>query len=377
MKKVLLILSVFGLFTITNGQTLSSSDFGSIGDSYVLGTDGTPGAGPGSSGSGQTWNFTGFNTETLDTLHFVDPSLMPNASDFPGSNIATESNEGVFFMEKNSSKVSTHGLVGSFAFITASIVFTPPLDIIQFPASMGTNFSSSSTTDIITYVGIDTNILGCQIIIDSIWVKRYTDMSVNFDASGTIQLPTDTFTNSLRSFTQQETIDSIFIYAPNAINCAFPPIAIPMGWSFADPTLMSFAGFGGNPVLDTTRIFTWYVPGEDFSVCAMDVNYALNPVSVRFKSDISVFNVGINEPFNVISSVYPNPANDQIRVISDEAMAGNLFTVIDMNGKRIFSAILSEDGIISTSSLNNGVYLYMISDQQDKPLSKGKFVVQK
>ncbi len=113
-------------------------------------------------------------------------------------------------------------------------------------------------------------------------------------------------------------------------------------------------------------------------VCVpLDVNYALNPVSVRFKSDISVFNVGINEPFNVISSVYPNPANDQIRVISDEAMAGNLFTVIDMNGKRIFSAILSEDGIISTSSLNNGVYLYMISDQQDKPLSKGKFVVQK
>lgn len=375
MKKFLLLLSGISMLSVTQAQTITSADFGNIGDSYQLGTDATPGVGPGASGSGQTWNFTTFTTETLDTLHFIDPTTAPNGSDFPSSNIATESDQGIFFMEKTSAYVKNDGVVGTFAFITASVVFNPGLDIIQFPASLGTNFTTHSTADIITYVGIDTTILGCNIVLDSIWVKRTADFDVNFDASGEVVLPIGVFPNSLRSYTEQRSVDSIFIYAPNPIVCAFPPVNIPQGWSFADPTLVAFAGLGTNPALDTTRIYTWYATGEKFSVCAMDVDYAGNPTSVRFKSDYAQYTMSVNEPFTVETSLYPNPAGDNIRISATESLAGNMFMVFDVNGRKIFSQQITDDGNINTSSLNQGVYLYMVSDQQNKPVSKGRFVI--
>jgi hypothetical protein len=36
---------------------------------------------------------------------------------------------------------------------------------------------------------------------------------------------------------------------------------------------------------------------------------------------------------------------------------------------------MNEQGTISTAALDEGVYLYMIHDNQNKPLSKGRFMV--
>ena len=374
MKKLLLSVSLLTAASFAFGQ-ITSADFGSVGDSYQLGLDATPGVSLGSTGAGQTWNYTTLNTETLDTLFFVDPATLPNAGDFPSSNIATVSNEGIFYLEKNVNYIRNHGLVAGVGPFAAVANYVPGLDIIQFPASLGTSFSTSAGVSEKIYIGIDTNIFGCQIVVDSIWVKRTSVFDVDFDASGTLQLPTDTFNNALRSYSEERSVDSIFIYAPNAVNCVFPPVAIPQGWSFADPSLVAFAGFGSNPSFDTTRIYTWYAPGEDFSVCAIDVNSANSPVSARFKSDYAHFTVGINEPFTVETTLYPNPANDFIRITSEEPLAGTTVSMYDINGRIVARQIMNEQGNVNTSALEQGVYLYMIHDQQNKPVSKGRFVI--
>lgn len=375
MKKIVFSFLLLGAAGYASAQTLTSTDFGSVGDTYQLGLDNTPGVGPGTAGASQTWNFTTLNTESLDTLVFVNPATLPNAADFPGSNIATVSDQGVFYLEKTTNYIRNHGVVAVFGFLVASINFTPPVDLLQFPTNFGDSFSNTSMVAEKQFIGIDTNFLGCQITIDSAYIIRHVVHDVDIDGSGTLQLPTDTFTNALRSYTEERTVDSIFIYAPNAINCAFPPVNIPQGWSFADPTLLTLAGFSGNPSFDTTRIYNWYAPGEKFSVCAIDVNSNGSPISCRFKSNVAHLTLGLNEPFQLESSVYPNPANDQMRITATESLAGTHVQVVDVTGKVVLQQQMNEQGIISTLALEEGIYLYMIRDDQNKPLTKGRFMV--
>ena len=145
MKKLATLLVVWSLaFNGMNAQTITSADFGSVGDSVFLGFDQTPGVSVGSAGTGQTWNFTSLNTETLDTLFFLNPSVLPNASSFPSANLALASNQGVFFFEKTASSILNHGLSLEFGPVASDVNYNPPVTYLQFPASVGTNFTTNS-----------------------------------------------------------------------------------------------------------------------------------------------------------------------------------------------------------------------------------------
>jgi hypothetical protein len=377
MKKLLFFSAAFFLLNaLTSAQTLTSADFGSVGDQVTLGLDLSPGVSVGNSGAGQNWNFSSLNTETLDTLFFLDPSVFPNASSYPSANLAVSSNEGVFFFEKTSFAIFNHGVSLASNMFATDVVFTPPLTYLGFPASLGSSFNTISTFDAASFLGIDTTILICQVTIDSFKIVRHSNYIVYCDATGTLSLPTQNFPNALRAFSQDITRDSIFIYAPNNILCP-PFLSIPQGWSLApdfllqtiDPTLT-------NVILDTTRIYTWYVPGEKFGVCAIDVNAAGASISARFYSDASQI-VGVENIKENELTLYPNPTTGSVYLQSSNSMDGHSIKVLDLNGKVVYSGAIQTGAPVQLQNLDSGLYIYEVYNEESARVSQGKVIVKK
>jgi hypothetical protein len=378
MKKLLFFSAAFFLLNaLTSAQTLTSADFGSVGDQVTLGLDLTPGVSVGNSGAGQNWNFSSLNTETLDTLFFLDPSLLPNASSYPYANLAVSSNEGVFFFEKTAMAILNHGVtLASNAFAT-EVVFNPPLTYIGFPATLGSTATTVSSFEAASFLGIDTTILICQVTIDSFKIVRQSNYSVYFDATGTLTLPTQNFPNALRAYSQDLTRDSIFIYAPNNILCP-PFLNVPQGWSLApDFLLQSIDPTLTNVILDTTRIYTWYVPGEKFGVCAIDVNSAGAAISARFYSDASQIGLSIDNIKENDLTLYPNPTNGSVYVQSSESMDGHSIKVLDLNGKVVYTGAIQTGAPVQLQNLDSGLYIYEVYNEESARVSQGKVIVKK
>jgi len=83
--------------------------------------------------------------------------------------------------------------------------------------------------------------------------------------------------------------------------------------------------------------------------------------------------VGINENELKATSfkVYPNPATDLVKIISEEDVDVS-YSVIGMDGKLILSGVGSE---INTQNLNNGIYLLVLSSQ-GKVQYRQKLIIQ-
>jgi hypothetical protein len=77
-----------------------------------------------------------------------------------------------------------------------------------------------------------------------------------------------------------------------------------------------------------------------------------------------VNNVGINEVSqNNLFSVYPNPADDQINVMSDAQLLGSAYTIYDNTGKLVLSGkINSENTVIDLGNLSGGIYLFNMGE---------------
>jgi len=360
--------------SIMFAQTITSSDFGNVGDQVYMGMDQTPGVSVGASGSGQTWDFSSLNTETLDTLFFLNPTTLPNSSNYPTANLAIASNEGVFFFEKTSSAVYNLGFYFAFGPIASDVQYNPPFKYLEFPASLSTSFSTQSSFAETSYLGVDTNILTCQITIDSAMLVRHTNMLVTFDASGSLQLPTGTYSSVLRAYSEEQTRDSVFIFAPNPINCP-PFLNIPSGWSLAPDFLLQLI----NPnlagvMLDTNRIYTWYANGEKFGLCAIDVNHSNAPISARFKSDASQIGLGMAEESMIAVSVFPNPTEGMISIQSETNLANHTFRLTDLQGRIVFTTIMQSMQQIQLPLLPTGLYVYEITDG-DRVVNRGKIAV--
>lgn len=378
MKKLVSLVGVLSLSLVfLSAQTITSADFGSVGDSIFLGYDGTPNVSVGTSGTGKVWDFDTLDTETLDTLFFLNPSSLPNGSNFPSSNLAISSNQGVYFFEKTTSAVLNHGfslILGPFA---SDVNYNPPLTYLQFPASLGTNFNTNSGFVAKSFLGIDTTIYTCVIKIDSAMVKRKMALSVNFDASGTIHLPTVTYNNALRAYSEETTHDSIFIYAPNPINCP-PFLNIPAGWSLAPDFLLQAVNPNLSAVmLDTNRIYTWYAPNAKFSVCAIEVDYAGNVQNARFISDASQIGLSIDESQQVQMLLYPNPASTSFMIQAEQSLNQHTLQLMDLNGRIVKTQLLGNNQVVDVQTLDNGIYLIQVLNESGKVVYRNKVIVQK
>jgi hypothetical protein len=72
--------------------------------------------------------------------------------------------------------------------------------------------------------------------------------------------------------------------------------------------------------------------------------------------------------------LYPNPAEDQVRLTANDKMIGNTIRIYSLLGSEVASrTISSSHESIDISSLQQGLYLYSIIDKNNKSVVTGKF----
>lgn len=349
--------------------TITSSDFGNIGDQFFVGQDPNPTVTPGNAGANQTWNFTGLVTSSLDTIYFLDPATVPPAAAVSGVNLVTESNEGYFFLERNSSGVYTRGVASTFNGVPVLAEYTPAQDLLPFPSTFGDSFSSTSAFSTTVFLGLDTSAFGCQIQLDSIRLNRQSTLTTNFDAEGTVQLPMENI-QALRAYSVDASTDSIFIYAPNAVSCP-PFVNIPQGWSLMPDFLAQSIGLPGGSYTQNTEVYTWYANNENFGVVAMRMDGQGGVESVLFKSDAS--QMSIDQTSESTLNIFPNPVQGSSLAI-EGAEAGDEVLLMDMTGRVVVRQSL-DNNQVSVEGLTSGIYqLQLMRNQQ--LVGQQKIVVQ-
>jgi hypothetical protein len=391
MKKFLLFsLTAAFSFTFLNAQTpYYTSTVGSPGyhmsisqDTSVDVTDMTLNVG--TVGTGLIWNFQGLDADLLDTINF-DFLNAQEMTEFPTGNEVVESNLGRIVFDKD----NANGLflIGTGMTVLGNYVglnYTPPQKHLDDVNNVGTTFNTLSLVDEKVYVGIDTTVFGCHINVDSIEFKRRSNYTVNFDASGELRLPTDTFAYTLRASTIETTIDSIFIYSPLGMSgpaCGAFGLTAPVGWSLAPDNLIALSMIATSAVQrDTMLTLEWYHPQGVFPFCVVD--YTFDPGfsdttfnSVRFKATDGS-DIGFEEYTPIDMSLYPNPASTTITIQSNADLSQATMYMYNAQGQQVRAVLLNGGNTVDISFFENGMYFYQVVEG-NKLLHNGKFIVKK
>jgi hypothetical protein len=391
MKKSLfsLLTAAFCLTNISAQQMSYYTDMvGSPGQSFIMANDTNLvfdiDLNTGATGINQIWNFQGLDADQLDTLNFLTPTVQEGI-DFPGVNLINESNVGRIAFDKNiATGLFLQGISLDFAGTPASLNYNPPQKTLDDVNSIGTTFNTVSYVDENIYVGISQNAFGCQVDIDSIEIKRRSDYTVNFDATGELRMPLDTFDYALRAMTTEITLDSIFIYCPTGISgpsCTLLGLSAPVGWSLAPDALIQFSGFAAGAVtLDSAFTAVFYVPYTISPVCIIDLNYDsaytdTNFYTARFKGD-NTPDIGFEQVDQISLNVYPNPTASILNLQTDVVLTDASIFIYNAQGQQVRTQTLNGSNNVDVSALTNGMYYYQLVKGKTL-LHFGKFMIEK
>jgi hypothetical protein len=396
MKKFLFsLLTAASGFTFVHAQQMNYyvNMVGSVGDNFIIAQDQTitPGDAdfnPGTVGANVVWNFQGLDTDNLDTIHFLAPNGQ-ETTDFPGCNLVNESNLGrIVFNKDVTNGLFLMGTNLSFQGVALSLNYTPTQLSIPAVCSLGTTGHTVSLVDEQVYVGIDSTIavgpFTCHIQIDSIGLERRSDYTVNFDATGELRLPLDTFPYTLRAISKEITLDSVFIYCPNGITdptCATFGLSAPVGWSLAPDNLVIASGFAtGAVVLDSSYTAGWYNPYTVAPICIVDFDYDsayqdTNIYSIRFKGTDTP-DVGFEQADQIDMKLFPNPANSILMLQTSAVLTESTMYVYNVQGQQVKATRLNNSNTVDVSGLTDGMYFYQLTDGK-KLLHHGKFIIKK
>jgi hypothetical protein len=371
MKKILLSIPLIAFAVFSKAQiTLDVTDFASVNDTVFMGIDNQPptGLNMGTTGGPQIWDFSTLQTRALDTLLFQNPASTIHGASFPTSNISYLNNGLYVYLNKSASAVQAVGTAGNFGTVSLVAPFTPPYNVITFPTSLGTSYNDTYNFDQIISVGVDTtvNLLGTnyQVILDSIRVKRRSNIDVNFDAFGTMNTVFGT-QNVLRSKLIQNTTDTTYLYMGQALT--IPLVAsLNQGWNLVTPTLAAALSTLLNINISTgntiTTSFDFYAKNNKFRYASITVdNTTLAPTRAEFISRPDLL-VGIESHTAVMPvNFFPNPATDFINV-QLEQNSTDLLEIFDVNGKIVLTHKLANGSQINIQNLAKGVYTLQLKD---------------
>lgn len=390
MKKLLLILTTSLSFVFAQQLYYYTDMIGSAGDQMLFATDTNVTLPPnptadinfmfGGVSQSETWDFVGLDSDVVDTLRFFAPTSVEIAS-FPGCNLVTENNSQgrIFWNKNNATGLQALGVQFPFpGFGTIDANYNPGYNIIPYRFKPDSVFPlQTARLDQTQYIGVDTNVFGFAITIDSIRVKRTTEYYFESDASGTLELPLVNVPYAIRSKQINIDTDSIYLYCPSPISIPLLGIFQPTGWALGSSALLAFGGFGSNPSVDSTNVIAWYDPYSKFAICLLDYEVGVTDTtinSVQFLNE-AVPNIGFETNKDITLSVFPNPASDIIQLNTTEDLTNTTFTIFNMQGQAVKSVILNSN-TLSVNDLANGNYLYYLSKNRTL-LKQGKLVVSK
>ena len=353
---------------IANAQTpisLNVSDLGVPVRSYDLRVDSAVVGSitPGNAGANQTWDFLALHS-TLATRHIdiINSNSGVMHDSFPLATIAYHADSllNYNYFTNSSSGLLHYGIVSDYLHTNDSIkvVFSQPDTILKLPANYQDVCSSlvlgdSKSNCVYTF---DTVISGFPVTvpIDTLRIKHTQYHISNIDAWGTMTTPTDFFP-VLRQKNIVHTIDSIWGYA----NVPVP--------------FQSYSGWYQIAIMtDTSQSYRWWMNGLGIPLVEMFMNKLSN---TQVDKVIWVRNAttGIHENDLLSSGVYPNPANDIIKITNGAQY--NQAIIYDVLGNVVKRQQITDKNEISvsTGNLPSGMYFFNLTG--NKGNTSGKFVV--
>jgi Secretion system C-terminal sorting domain len=312
MKKILLI-SSFAFAINANAQLTQANNAPAGGDSYSTTVISSAVAGPGASGANANWNF---STATIGTT--VNPYVATTNTNtaFNPANITVSNGPAdVSYYKSAATDLLYYGGNIQISFLAATITYTAPAIIAKYPMALNTA-SLVSIGGSISASGIPGTFNGSS--------------STLADGTGTLQLPSKTFTNVIRVVTTQ------------TIN--FSSIA-------ASGTLIQV-------------YYNYFAPGKKypvFSINTSSANVGGSPSSqtvVTIASDYLSTVTGLNNNNNVISdlNVYPNPSSNIVNFTSANELAVSV-SIFDLTGRKLETTRFANGkSTMNTSNFASGVY---------------------
>lgn len=192
MKHLLIFLTILGSGNLF-GQTIDGSNLPDAGDTRQSQPAESTGIEPGMGGTGMTWDFSSLTTMgDATTSTYLEVSETPFAADFPDANIAAETSFGMgnsySYYNKSGGNLELLGVKND----VSTSDYTDTETVLSTPLAFGDSFSDS-------FAGVTTS---------SVEIKFVGDKTAEVDGTGTLILPSGTYANATRLFTEITRADS-------------------------------------------------------------------------------------------------------------------------------------------------------------------------
>lgn len=342
----------------SSGQiTIDQTDMPYVGLTVVTDSDGTSKPSYGPKGGPQVWDFSGLQKQQAKTILFMAPGSTQYSSAFPSANLAdsTIGGNGYNFFNISAGNFEAVGaeeiVIANATPFQIEMNLAPPFEQSSLPATLG------STVLQTTAEGMEQFSVTFSVIVTG---EKFTDtISYNdtVDAWGTMKMPNGQTYPVLRQ--RHNEID------------------------YEDVYLAYFNVFSTTPyerIVTKKYQYNWYAKGVGYILAEMDMDSTTSNVKDIIWDTTAPAPVltGLSELSNSGKTyVYPNPASSRITIESAN-QPGLYLTIFDITGRKIDrTEMYNGKTVLNTSTYNNGVYIYTLTDPSGSLIDRGKFTVQK
>jgi len=342
MKKLYLILFTF-ISSVSIAQTIVQSDLPFAGLGWASGVDSNYSAAITPGGTGQSWDYSGLQTDYVDTSGFANAAGTPYAGNFPSANLAAfDQSTGDWSYFTNS---STGFYVNGFVTGGAPFVLSPPQMYIPVPFSYGDAQTNISRVEIDTVLGG----FPAKIIINF-----HADF--NADGSGSLITPTTTYSSTLR--VKETTLET-------------------------DSLLIDYTMTGNYTLISAqqyqTSNYRWYTHGGTANyILGIDAD-SLGTTATRSDFIMQWAMLGTNDlTASSTIKVFPDPATDYITINTSNTSIESL-EIYNIVGEEVQLpggniSFGTNDIKLDVNELKPGIYFYSVHTGNN--IIQGKFSVQ-
>lgn len=370
MKHTLLIAAVAASATAHAQITVTSEWIATLGDTVILSEDTihAPMLDLGSAAGNQHWDFTILEEHKPDGAILEAPSTAPLHTNFPTAtfvvNDLTEDSIHLFFRQTSTSL----DVVGRVEYDSAGqpVISEPDFEwrFMQFPATMGSNFMSSSYFGSqVTYLGMDPDSLGPHPTIDSLRSRFYFEFHSEIDAWGDVE-----FSHGTYLAVRQHVWNRLKISGDWYGNGTWQPYT-PVILTFLDSVMYDTA---------TEATYRWWSdnPVANFRIVEVETDSAGEPFeTVSFIKAAPAPYVGIEEQGRTGFAIYPNPASENVTIETNTPASWNV-RLYDIHARKVLDQQMKGNKVaLDVSGLEPGSYLMQIAGTQGQPVRMEKIQV--
>lgn len=338
MKKLFLfIFSLFFLLPMQAQITITSADLGQVGDMIIITGDTlVDDFNPGLAGPNQSWTFTGYDYDLVDTFVYQTPAGLPGSNLFPQANLASVTTDSIFvFHGSDNSEFRTYGTYISLLGIPTILTYDPYFLDLKLPLSYQDNFTHQYKQKLF--------IPGTLFPpFDSVVTRSNAVLTLEVDAHGTLTTDADTY-DVLRFKRTSVTKDTTSIYALGMVVQTIPSS-------------------------DSTVNYNWYAKGSKAPI----VSYTEGDNAVVFNLGAPVVSsTRLTAYPDALVSVNPNPADAYAQIMVENMPVQDLQLSLFSTTGQLLTTLNFRTGqpfILDLGDLSKGPYLLQIKTKEAQAL---------